>query len=121
MEVPVDKTNHNNRKSNKPRKQYNRDNRKPKQPVSEQTYRFRRVLGDILKYLKSLPHGSDFEKAQDQYGEQLTELIQRGYTWGYEYPIPVHDSDFKALQKKEWAAIRAIVRKQVYQGGNPDY
>ena len=111
----------NNRKHQKPRKHNNRDNRKPKQPISEQTYRFRRVLGDILKYLKSLPHGSDFEKAQSQYGEQLTELIQKGYTWGYEYPIPVHDSDFKALQKKEWAAIRAIVRKQEYQGGNLDY
>ena len=98
-----------------------RDQRKEKKPISEQTYRFRRVLGDILKYLNSLPHASDFEKAQDQYGEQLTELIQKGYTWGYEYPIPVHDSDFKALQKKEWAAIRAIVRKQEYQGGNPDH
>ena len=110
----------NKRKPQKPRKYNNRDNKKPKQPVSEQTYRFRRVLGDILKYLKSLPNASDFEKAQSQYGEQLTELIQKGYTWGYEYPIPVHDSDFKALQKKEWAAIRAIVRKQEYQGGNPD-
>ena len=98
-----------------------RDNRKEKKPVSEQTYRFRRVLGEILKYLKSLPHRSDFENAQAQYGEQLTELIQRGFTWGYEYPIPVHDSDFKALQKKEWAAIRAIVRKQEYQGSNSDY
>ena len=64
---------------------------------------------------------SDFEKAQSQYGEQLTELIQKGYTWGYAYPIPVHDSDFKALQKKEWAAIRAIVRKQIYEGANPEY
>ena len=105
-----------------PRKQSNNKNhKKPKKPVSEQTYRFRRVLGDILKYLKSLPHASDFEKAQVQYGEQLTELIQKGYTWGYEYPIPVHDSDFKALEKKEWAAIRAIVRKQDYEGANPDY
>ena len=105
-----------------PRKQYNNKNsKKPKKLVSEQTYRFRRVLGDILKYLKSLPHASDFEKAQVQYGEQLTELIQKGYTWGYEYPIPVHDSDFKALEKKEWAAIRAIVRKQDYEGANPDY
>lgn len=106
---------------NKPRYNNKRDNRKDKKPISEQTYRFRRVLGDILKYLKSLPHASDFEKAQDQYGEQLTELIQKGFTWGFEYPIPVHDSDFKALQKKEWAAIRAIVRKQVYQGSNSDY
>ena len=111
-----------NPNSRKPRYKNNRrDNRKEKKPISEQTYRFRRVLGDILKYLKSLPNGSDFEKAQDQYGEQLTELIQKGYTWGYEYPIPVHDTDFKALQKKEWAAIRAIVRKQEYQGGNPDH
>ena len=105
-----------------PRKQhYNKNKNKPRKPISEQTYRFRRVLGDILKYLKSLPHASDFEKAQSQYGEQLTELIQKGYTWGYEYPIPVHDSDFKALQKKEWAAIRAIVRKQEYEGANPEY
>ena len=104
---------------------YNKNNkhkdRKERKPVSEQTYRFRRVLGDILKYLKSLPHASDFERAQVQYGEQLTELIQKGYTWGYEYPIPVHDTDFKALEKKEWAAIRAIVRKQEYAGANPNY
>ena len=108
---------HNNKRYN------NRDKRdkREKKPISEQTYRFRRVLGDILKYLKSIPHASSFEKAQQQYGEQLTELLQKGYTWGYEYPIPVHDSDFKALEKKEWAAIRAIVRKQEYQGGNPDY
>ena len=110
-----------NRKPYKHRKNHNKDNRKQKQPMSEQTYRFRRVLGEILKYLKSLPHASDFEKCQNQYGEQITELIQKGYTWGYEYPIPVHDSDFKALQKKEWAAIRAIVRKQEYQGSNPEY
>ena len=106
---------------NKSRKNRNYKDRKDRKPVSEQTYRFRRVLGDILKYLKSLPHASDFERAQRQYGEQLTELIQKGFTWGYEYPIPVHDSDYKALQKKEWAAIRAIVRKQEYKGGNPDY
>ena len=79
------------------------------------------MLGDILRFLKSLPHASNFEKAQQQYGEQLTELIQKGYTWGYEYPIPVHDSDFAALEKKEWAAIRAIVRKQEYEGANPNY
>ena len=104
--------------TNKKYKNNRKDNRKEKKPVSEQTYRFRRVLGDILRYLKSLPNNLDFYKAQEQYGEQLTELIQKGYTWGYEYPIPVHDSDFKALQKKEWAAIRAIVRKQEYQGNN---
>ena len=97
-----------------------RDNRERK-PQSDQSYRFRRVLGEILRFLKSLPHASDFDKCQKEYGEQLTELIQRGYTWGYAYPIPVHDSDFKALEKKEWAAIRAIVRKQEYQGSNPDY
>ena len=111
-------TNHRSHKNNKSRKY---DSRKPKQPMSEQTYRFRRVLGDILKYLKSLPHASSFTKCQKEYGEQLTELIQKGYTWGYSYPIPVHDSDFKALQKKEWAAIRAIVRKQEYTGANPEY
>jgi len=108
-----------------PRKHHNNRNhnrdRKPRKPVSEQTYRFRRVLGDILKFLNSLPHASMFEKAQRQYGEQLTELIQKGFTWGYEYPIPVHDSDFTTLQKKEWAAIRAIVRKQEYGGANPNY
>ena len=106
---------------NKSRKNRNYKDRKDKKPISEQTYRFRRVLGDILKYLKSLPHASDFERAQSQYGEQLTELIQKGFTWGYEYPIPVHDSDFRALEKKEWAAIRAIVRKQEYGGANPNY
>jgi len=114
---------------NQKRKPYNKRNnnsnrrpqRKDKKPMNEQTYRFRRVLGEILKYLKSLPHASDFQKCQDQYGEQITELIQKGYTWGYEYPIPVHDTDFKALQRKEWAAIRAIVRKQEYAGSNPDY
>jgi len=114
----MDNSNHNNRNRNK-RPYKGKDNRKEKKHVSEQTYRFRRVLGDILKYLKSLPNSEDFEKAQDQYGEQLTELIQKGFTWGFEYPIPVHDSDFKSLQKKEWAAIRAIVRKQEYQENSP--
>ena len=116
----MDNTNH-NRKPYHKRKQHQRDHRKDKKPMNEQTYRFRRVLGEILKYLKSLPHASSFDKCQREYGEQITELIQKGYTWGYEYPIPVHDSDFKALQKKEWAAIRAIVRKQEYTGANPDY
>ncbi len=113
---------------NKPytkRKPYNKNNRrrdnKDRKPQSEQSYRFRRVLGEILRFLKSLPHASDFDKCQQEYGEQLTELIQKGYTWGYAYPIPVHDTDFKALEKKEWAAIRAIVRKQEYGGANPNY
>ena len=97
-----------------------RDNRERK-PQSDQSYRFRRVLGEILRFLKSLPHASDFDKCQKEYGEQLTELIQKGYTWGYAYPIPVHDSDFKALEKKEWAAIRAIVRKQEYEGSKKRY
>ena len=110
---------HNSRKPYKNNK-HNKDG-KPRKPMTDQTYRFRRVLGDILKYLKSLPHASMFEKAQHEYGEQLTELIQKGYTWGYSYPIPVHEADFKALEKKEWAAIRAIVRKQEYNGSNPDY
>ena len=117
----MDNKNFTNRKSYKHNKSRKHDSRKPKQQMSEQTYRFRRVLGDILKYLKSLPHASSFNKCQREYGEQLTELIQKGYTWGYSYPIPVHDSDFKALQKKEWAAIRAIVRKQEYTGANPEY
>jgi len=106
-----------NNKNNK----YNKRDNKDRKPISEASYRFRRVLGEILKYLKSLPHLSDFEKCQKEYGEQLTELIQKGYTWGYGYPIPVHEADFKALQKKEWAAIRAIVRKQEYDGSNPNY
>ncbi len=110
---------YNSRKPYKNNK-HNKDG-KPRKPMTDQTYRFRRVLGDILKYLKSLPHASMFEKAQKEYGEQLTELIQKGYTWGYSYPIPVHEADFKALEKKEWAAIRAIVRKQEYNGSNPDY
>ena len=89
--------------------------------MSEQSYRFRRVLGEILKYLKTIPHQSSFAKCQKEFGEQLTELIQRGFTWGYTYSIPTHESDFKALQKKEWAAIRAIVKKQEYEGANPNY
>ena len=113
--------NKNRQRSNRSRNHNGKDNRKQKQPMNEQTYRFRRVLGDILGFLKSLPHASSFENCQRQYGEQLTELIKNGYTWGYEYPIPVHDSDFTALEKKEWAAIRAIVRKQEYKGANPDY
>jgi hypothetical protein len=113
-------------KTNSYKKQYNKNEKKyrekkERKPVSEQTYRFRRVLGDILKHLKSLPHASAFNRCQNEYGSQLTELIQKGFTWGYSYPIPVHDSDFIALQKKEWAAIRAIVRKQEYTGANPDY
>tara|TARA_B100000575_G_C22895009_1_gene520636 strand:+ start:53 stop:385 length:333 start_codon:yes stop_codon:yes gene_type:complete len=98
-----------------------KNNKRDRKPQSDQSYRFRRVLGEILKYLKSLPHSTDFAKCQKEYGEQLTELIQKGYTWGYSYPIPVHEADFKALQKKEWAAIRAIVRKQEYSGSNPNY
>ena len=104
------------RKNNK----YQKDNRERK-PQSEQSYRFRRVLGEILKHLKTLPHQSNFDRCQKEYGEQLTELIQRGFTWGYSYPIPVHEADFKALQKKEWAAIRAIVRKQQYDGSLINY
>lgn len=100
--------------SNKHRKQYNY--KKPQKPVSAETYRFRRVLGDILKFLKSLPTAEDFAKAQNQYVEQITELIQKGFTWGFEYSIPVHETDFGTLQKKEWAAIRAIVRKQDFKG-----
>ena len=113
-----------NKQTNKQRPYKNnktkRDNRERK-PQSDQSYRFRRVLGEILRFLKSLPHASDFDKCQKEYGEQLTELIQKGYTWGYAYPIPVHDSDFKALEKKEWAAIRAIVRKQEYEGSKKRY
>lgn len=91
-----------------------------KKHSSDQSYRFRRVLGDILKYLKSLPDTGSFVKAQREFGEQLTELIQRGFTWGYEHSIPIHESDFKALEKKEWAAIRAIVRKQEYGAQHDD-
>lgn len=110
-----------NRKNPRPyKKQNNRGYNKDRKPMTDQTYRFRRVLGDILGYLKSLPHASEFETCQKQYGDQLTELLNQGFTWGYSYPIPVHDSDFKSLEKKEWAAIRAIVRKQEYNGSNPD-
>ena len=108
-------TNRKNYKSN--RKKEHKD----KKPQTEQSYRFRRVLGEILKYMKTIPHASSFNQCQKEYGEQLTELIQKGYTWGYSYPIPVHEADFKALQKKEWAAIRAIVRKQEYTGANSEY
>lgn len=112
----MDNKPYNNKKSyNKNYK--NKDNKDRKQQ-SDQSYRFRRVLGEILKYMKSMPAESSFEDCQKQYGEQLTELIQKGFTWGYSYPIPVHETDFKALQKKEWAAIRAIVRKQNYSDNN---
>ena len=108
--------------SRKPKRNFkHQKDGKPRKPMTEQTYRFRRVLGEIMKYLKTVPHKSDFESCKDQYEEQLTEIMQRGFTWGYEYPIPVHDTDFKSLQKKEWAAIRAIIRKQEYVGGNPSY
>jgi len=115
----MDNKNHRNHKPYKNNKNTKGkwDNRDRK-PQSDASYRFRRVLGEILKFLKSLPHESDFNNCQKEYGEQLTELIQKGYTWGFAYPIPVHDSDFSALQKKEWAAIRAIVRKQEYGVSN---
>ena len=118
----MDNTKENRKSQNKNYKKNKKfkDNRERK-PQSEQTYRFRRVLGEILKHMKSIPHASNFRSCQDQYELQLTELIQKGYTWGYAYPIPVHDTDFKALQKKEWAAIRAIVRKQEYNGSNSSY
>ena len=106
-------------KTKQNRKQYK--NSRDKKPMTEQSYRFRRVLGEILKYLKTLPHKSTFDKCQKEFGQQLTELIQRGYTWGHSYPIPVHPTDFKALQKKEWAAIRAIVKKQEYDGSLINY
>jgi len=98
----------------------NRNQRKDKNQknISPESYRFRRVLGDILNYLKSLPDQQSFENCQQEYETQVTELIQKGYTWGFAYPIPVHDTDFKSLQKKEWAAIRAIVRKQEYRSPN---
>ena len=111
------KNNYNQKSKNN---RYNK-NAKDRKPMSDATYRFRRVLGEILKYLKSIPHRSDFETCKDQYEQQVTEIMNRGFTWGYSYPIPVHDSDFKSLQKKEWATIRAIVRKQDYQGSNPTY
>ena len=114
------KRNYENTKNYKNKNRERKDKRERK-PMTEQSYRFRRVLGDILKYMKTIPHASDFSKCQKQYCEQLTELIQKGYTWGYSFPIPVHEADFKALQRKEWAAIRAIVRKQVYNGANPEY
>ena len=110
----------NKRRSNNRYKSRN-EGKGEKKPVSEQTYRFRRVLGDILKFLNTIPDKSSYLKAQNDFGEQLTELIQKGYTWGFGYPIPVHEADFGALQKKEWAAIRAIVRKQEYTGANPDH
>ena len=83
-----------------------------KKHQTDQTFRFRRVLGDILRFLKSLPSEKQFLDCQKQYESQLSELLSRGYTWGYTFPIPIHDTDFKTVQKKEWAAIRAIVKKQ---------
>jgi len=102
---------------------YNKSKKYPpkvKQELSPESYRFRRVLGDILGYLRSLPHNTSFERCQKQFGFQITDLIEKGFTWGYEYPVPVHNSDYRALQRKEWAAIRAIVRKQDYRGANPN-
>ena len=96
-------------------------NKGEKRELSPESYRFKRVLGDLLGYLRSLPHASNFTKCQKQFEIQITELIEKGFTWGFEYPVPVHHSDFKALKKKEWAAIRAIVRKQEYRGSNPNY
>jgi len=105
-----------NKQDQKSNKIKNSKDYRDRRPQTEQSYRFRRVLGEILKLLKSLPHETSFGNCQKEYGDQLTELIHRGFTWGYTYSIPVHESDFKALQKKEWAAIRAIVRKQEYDG-----
>lgn len=108
----MDHKNRNNSRNYK--NQNNRGYNKDKKQLTPQTYRFRRVLGDILNYLKSLPDKETFKTCQNQYESQLTELLNNGFTWGYSYPIPVHDTDFGALEKKEWAAIRAIVRKQEY-------
>ena len=91
-----------------------RERNKQKQEDNPQGYRFRRVLGDILRYLNTIPYSLAYIKCQKQFGYQLTDLVNRGWTWGYEYPVPVHTTDFLQLQRKEWAAIRAIVRKQQF-------
>ena len=90
---------------------------KPKQNKrieNPQSYRFRRVLGDLLRYLNNTDGEEMFSAAKEEFGLQLNELVSRGYTWGYSYQIPTHPSDFKSLNRKEWAAIRAIVRKYQY-------
>lgn len=84
-----------------------------KQQSKPQTsYRFKRVLKEILDFLHGVPGNEDFEKCKTQFDQQIGELISKGYTWGYEYAIPVHDSDFKSLNRKEWHSIRSIVSKQ---------
>jgi hypothetical protein len=80
-----------------------------------------KTIETIKRIEKGSLNQNSHSECQEEYGAQLTELIQRGYTWGYNYSIPVHAGDFKALQKKEWAAIRAIVKKQEYNGSLTNY
>lgn len=77
-------------------------------------YRFKRILSDMLDYLKKLPNSKDFAKCQEQFFQQIDEIIAKGFTWGFEYPLPVHDSDMKSLSDQEWISIKSIVSKQSY-------
>ncbi len=93
----------------------NQDRRNKNQDKSAQTYRFRRVLGDILKYLNHTDGEQMFLAAKSDFGHQLHELVTKGYTWGYSHSLPTHQSDFKSLNRKEWAAIRGIVKKYTFK------
>lgn len=82
------------------------------QSKPQQSYRFKRVLKEILDFMNGIPTKEDFQKCKTQFDQQLEELTSKGYTWGYEYAIPVHDSDFNSLSRREWHSIRSIVSKQ---------
>lgn len=79
------------------------------------SYRFRRVLKEILDFMKGVPTKETFDKCKSQFSQQIDEIIGKGYTWGFEYPLPVHDSDTKALSDEEWNSIKSIVSKQSYE------
>lgn len=110
--------NQNNRPRNHRSKNYKKRDHQREKEENPQGYRFRRVLGEILRYMNTIPNEDGFTKCQKDFESQLSELITRGFTWGMAYPIPVHESDFKQLQRKEWAAIRAIVRKQQFSSSS---
>ena len=84
------------------------------QKMSNSSFRFKRIAREVLGYLHGIKDSKDFYKCQSQFIQQIEELIQQGYTWGYSYPIPVHDSDIKALSAQEWISIKSIVNKQQY-------
>tara|TARA_B100001250_G_C19633504_1_gene714855 strand:+ start:117 stop:479 length:363 start_codon:yes stop_codon:yes gene_type:complete len=116
METGRTKKPYNSHKSQKPYNGPKRNNQRKDQ--SAQGYRFRRVLGDILRYLNTIPDASGFDQCQKEFNSQLSDLVSKGWTWGYHYTIPVYASDFSGLNRKEWAAVRAIVKKQEFGKDN---